>query len=53
MVSTNVSCAASYHKRCPLHGDLNLACLKELDVDRVWSALLRLADKNSVMNRVA
>jgi ADP-heptose:LPS heptosyltransferase len=53
MVSTTVSCAASYHKTCPHRGDGHLACLSELDVERVWAALRRLVVKNGLIRRVA
>ena len=53
MVSTTVSCAAGYHKKCPLSGHQHLACLQELDVERVWSGLTRLVQKNGVKFRVA
>lgn len=48
LVSTTVACAASYCKRCPNQGAMNLACLKELDVGRVWLALQRLVSKNGI-----
>ena len=38
-VSTIVSCAASYHKRCPHAGTAKHACFGELTADRVWKAL--------------
>lgn len=53
MISTTVKCAASYHKTCPHHGTAHLACLSELDVERVWSALQRLVQKNGQRTRVA
>ena len=53
MVSTTVSCAAGYHKTCPHRGDGHLACLRELEVDRVWLALQRLVQKNGFVRRVA
>ncbi len=53
MISTTVACAASYHKNCPHHGTGHLACLRELDVERVWSALERLVEKNDLIRRVA
>ena len=53
MVSTTVSCAASYHKTCPHRGEGHLACLSELDVERVWAALRRLVDKNDIIRQVA
>ena len=49
LVSTTVSCAASYCKKCPHLGAAHLACLSELDVDRVWHALQRLVAKNDVV----
>jgi ADP-heptose:LPS heptosyltransferase len=45
-VSTGVKCAGSYRKRCPYRGKKHLACMEELDVDRVWSGLCRLMQKN-------
>jgi heptosyltransferase I len=39
MVSTGVSCRASYHKQCPLSGTQHMRCLSELDVERVWNAV--------------
>ena len=48
LVSTTVSCAASYCKRCPHQGAAHLACLSELDVERVWHSLQRLVAKNGV-----
>lgn len=53
MVSTSVSCAAGYHKRCPHQGAAHLACLAELDVERVWFGLQRLVQKNGFRSRVA
>ena len=38
LVSTTVECRASYKKLCPCSGEGHLACLQELDVERVWSA---------------
>lgn len=46
LVATGVSCAASYRKRCPYRGRKHLACMEELDVERVWSAFGRLMQKN-------
>lgn len=39
LVSTRVGCAASYRKKCPHRGRRHLACLDELDVERVWQGL--------------
>jgi ADP-heptose:LPS heptosyltransferase len=46
LVATGVKCAASYRKRCPHRGKKHLACMEELDVERVWSALCRLMQRN-------
>jgi len=48
LVATSVSCAASYHKKCPNRGPAHLACLQELDVERVWQGLRRLVEKNGL-----
>ena len=53
MVSTNVSCASGYHKKCPHQGEGHLACHRELDVERVWTGLKRLVQINGLANRVA
>lgn len=49
LISTMVPCAASYCKKCPQRGPAHLACLAELDVERVGQALRRLAMKNGIM----
>jgi ADP-heptose:LPS heptosyltransferase len=46
LVATGVKCAASYRKRCPHRGKKHLACMEELDVERVWAGLCRLMQKN-------
>jgi heptosyltransferase-1 len=46
LVATGVSCAASYRKKCPYRGRKHMACMEELDVERVWSAFGRLMGKN-------
>ncbi|WP_397568472.1 glycosyltransferase family 9 protein [Schlesneria sp. T3-172] len=53
MISTAVSCAAGYHKICPHRGENHLACLNELDVERVWAGLQRLVHKSGTARRVA
>jgi ADP-heptose:LPS heptosyltransferase len=53
LISTAVPCAASYHKRCPLHGPSHLACLAEVPVDRVWNALLRILGRRMPTARPA
>lgn len=46
LISTRVACAAGYHKTCPLSGVQHQACLAELDVDRAWMGLVRLASRS-------
>ena len=46
LISTRLGCAAGYHKTCPHAGAKHKACLAELDVERIWSALLRLVAKS-------
>lgn len=48
-VSTEVSCAASYHKTCPHTGDQHLACHRALTAERVWMGLQRLMEKSVLM----
>ena len=48
LVSTRVSCNGSYRRKCPHFGDRHMACMHELDTERVWSAVLRLMKKNSL-----
>lgn len=52
-VSTQVACAAGYHKQCPHRGDAHLACFRELEAVRVWGALERLMVKNDLIRRAA
>lgn len=53
LVSTNVPCAASYKKTCPYSGSAHLACLEELETERVWQAVIRLVEKNRIGRRAA
>jgi heptosyltransferase I len=53
LVSTTLSCAASYRKRCPHRGRRHMACLDELATDRVWRALVRVMEKNRGVRRAA
>ena len=51
-VTTNVPCAASYKKRCPYKGPGHMACMEELETDRVWDGLLRLMEKRRARGNV-
>ena len=53
LVSTGVSCAAGYHKLCPHSRSSHLACLSELSVERVWSAVVRILDRRRSTARPA
>jgi heptosyltransferase I len=53
LVATGVSCAASYRKKCPYRGRKHLACMEELDVERVWSSFGRLMQKNFPQSEAA
>lgn len=52
-VTTKLSCAASYRKRCPYRGRKHLACMEELDIDRVWQAFVRAMEANFDLARAA
>ncbi len=49
-VSTEVSCAGSYHKTCPHNGEQHLACHRALTSERVWRGLQRLIEKHTLTN---
>ncbi|MBD3672108.1 MAG: glycosyltransferase family 9 protein [Planctomycetaceae bacterium] len=49
LVSTSVACRASYKKQCPCEGDAHLACLRELEVERVWSAFQSCLNHNQIL----
>jgi len=53
LISTQVSCAAGYHKRCPHRGEDHLACLRELEAERVWLALAKLVESRRARRRAA
>jgi ADP-heptose:LPS heptosyltransferase len=53
LLSTMVPCAAGYHKTCPHGGSSHLACLAELSVERVWSAVVRILDRRHSTARPA
>jgi heptosyltransferase I len=44
VVATHLPCAAGYHKTCPHRGPDHLACFRELDVERAWSAFAAALD---------
>lgn len=53
LVSTQVSCAASYKKQCPHSGRAHLCCMDELSTERVCAALVRLIEKQRIQSRAA
>jgi lipopolysaccharide heptosyltransferase II len=53
LVATGVPCAAGYHKSCPHSGSSHLACLAEISVERVWSAVARVLDRRRSAARPA
>ncbi len=53
LVSTQVSCAASYRKKCPLQGQKHMACMDELSIERVWRAFVRLVDRRAAQPSAA
>lgn len=44
LLSTQLPCAAGYHKKCPLRGSFHMACKQELEADRVWQVLWNLVE---------
>jgi len=48
-VASELPCAASYHKQCPLVGVRRLACHSELASARVWQALQKLVERNNLL----
>jgi ADP-heptose:LPS heptosyltransferase len=53
LVSTDVSCAAGYHKTCPYRGTGRLACLSDLSTERVWNAVERILSRSRSAARPA
>jgi lipopolysaccharide heptosyltransferase II len=53
LISTGVSCAASYHKTCPRWGRAHLACLDDVSVERVWNAVVRVVERRELKPRRA
>ena len=47
LVSTTLSCAARYKKRCPYRGRKHLACMEEVSTERVWQALCRVVERRT------
>ena len=50
-VRTEVACAGSYKKRCPLAGAANCACLEDVQVAAVWRATVLAFRKNRLKPR--
>lgn len=53
LIATSVPCAAGYHKTCPHRGSRQLACLRELDVERAWNAVAASLDSARPGLRIA
>ncbi|MBT4865162.1 MAG: glycosyltransferase family 9 protein [Planctomycetaceae bacterium] len=53
LVSTQLACAASYKKRCPYRGEKHMACLEEIEIERVWAAVVRVMEKQGITYRAA
>ena len=45
-ITSKVSCAGSYHKRCPYVDEKKLACFDEIDVERVWNSFRNCMQQN-------
>ncbi|MGH7199074.1 MAG: glycosyltransferase family 9 protein, partial [Planctomycetaceae bacterium] len=45
LLTTNLSCAACYRRRCRYRGKKHMACLEEISTDRVWEAVVRLMER--------
>lgn len=52
-VSAHVPCAGSYCKTCPKTGDLHMACMTELQPDRVWTAMQSLMQEGLLLRKSA
>ena len=48
LVATNVPCAASYCRQCPHVGEDFQKCHRELNSDRVWSAVQLVMDQTLI-----
>lgn len=49
LVAADVTCAASYLKRCPQHGPDFQCCMENLSAERVWRAMVELLQRNSAI----
>lgn len=45
LIATRVPCGGSYRKRCPHSGADHLACLNELETQRIWQALQTVVER--------
>jgi len=52
-VTSKVSCAGSYRKRCPYADKKKLACFDEIDVERVWKSFYHCMNRNFAVPRAA
>jgi lipopolysaccharide heptosyltransferase II len=53
LVSTQLACAASYKKHCPFRGEKHMACMEEIEIERVWAAVVRVLEKQGITCRAA
>jgi len=53
LVTTALSCAGSYKKRCPYRGRKHLACFEELSAERAWHAFESIVEKTVAEPAVA
>lgn len=53
LISTCVDCRARYRKRCPMRGARHLACMDELSIERVTSAVSAVLLRRRSIGRAA
>ena len=53
LVTSCVDCHASYRKRCPNRGSRHLACMEELSIDRVSTAVSAVLERHQQTRRAA
>ncbi|NNJ23959.1 glycosyltransferase family 9 protein [Alienimonas chondri] len=53
LLQTEVACAGSYKKTCPIPGAGHCGCLEDVQVSTVWEAMKRCLTKNGLIRRPA